>query len=95
MYVLDQRSSQTQLSSLQGQCNLKTTFDPIVLTHHNPSIMDLLLFRNMEDFVTWVDSSKIKQHVMNYNDEVRFCFVSSGSFQYLLHVQMCVPSVSH
>lgn len=24
----------------------------------------------MEDFVTWVDSSKIKQHVMNYNDEV-------------------------
>uniref|UniRef100_A0AAQ4NWI7 IMP U3 small nucleolar ribonucleoprotein 3 n=1 Tax=Gasterosteus aculeatus aculeatus TaxID=481459 RepID=A0AAQ4NWI7_GASAC len=25
--------------------------------------------RNMEDFVTWVDTSKIKQHVMNYNDE--------------------------
>lgn len=24
----------------------------------------------MEDFVTWVDSSKIRQHVMNYNDEV-------------------------
>ena len=24
----------------------------------------------MEDFVTWVDSSKIKQHVMNYNEEV-------------------------
>lgn len=28
-------------------------------------------YRNMEDFVTWVDSSKIKQHVMNYNEEVR------------------------
>lgn len=28
-----------------------------------------LVTRNMEDFVTWVDSSKIKQHVMNYNDE--------------------------
>ncbi|XP_059915695.1 U3 small nucleolar ribonucleoprotein protein IMP3 [Gadus macrocephalus] len=28
-----------------------------------------LITRNMEDFVTWVDSSKIKQHVMNYNDE--------------------------
>uniref|UniRef100_A0A7N6ABW3 Small ribosomal subunit protein uS4 N-terminal domain-containing protein n=1 Tax=Anabas testudineus TaxID=64144 RepID=A0A7N6ABW3_ANATE len=28
------------------------------------------LYSNMEDFVTWVDSSKIKQHVMNYNDEV-------------------------
>ncbi|GAA6080275.1 U3 small nucleolar ribonucleoprotein protein IMP3 [Tachysurus ichikawai] len=29
-----------------------------------------LVTRNMEDFVTWVDSSKIKQHVMNYNEEV-------------------------
>ncbi|KPP60639.1 U3 small nucleolar ribonucleoprotein IMP3-like [Scleropages formosus] len=28
-----------------------------------------LVTRNMEDFVTWVDSSKIKQHVMNYNAE--------------------------
>ncbi|XP_030630311.1 U3 small nucleolar ribonucleoprotein IMP3 [Chanos chanos] len=28
-----------------------------------------IVTRNMEDFVTWVDSSKIKQHVMNYNDE--------------------------
>lgn len=26
----------------------------------------------MEDFVTWVDSSKIKQHVLNYNEEVSF-----------------------
>ena len=26
--------------------------------------------RNMEDFVTWVDTSKIKRSVMNYNDEV-------------------------
>uniref|UniRef100_A0A674PLS1 IMP U3 small nucleolar ribonucleoprotein 3 n=1 Tax=Takifugu rubripes TaxID=31033 RepID=A0A674PLS1_TAKRU len=29
-------------------------------------------FRNMEDFVTWVDSSKIRQHVLNYNDEMEF-----------------------
>ncbi|PWA17415.1 hypothetical protein CCH79_00011226, partial [Gambusia affinis] len=28
-----------------------------------------LVTRNMEDFVTWVDLSKIKQHVLNYNDE--------------------------
>ncbi|KAM3933773.1 U3 small nucleolar ribonucleoprotein IMP3 [Leptodactylus fuscus] len=28
-----------------------------------------LVTRNMEDFITWVDSSKIKQHVMEYNDE--------------------------
>jgi len=27
-----------------------------------------LVPRNLEDYVTWVDSSKIKQHVMNYND---------------------------
>ena len=24
--------------------------------------------RNMEDFITWVDSSKIKRKVMKYND---------------------------
>lgn len=30
----------------------------------------ICLCRSMEDFVTWVDSSKIKQHVLNYNDEV-------------------------
>ncbi|KAJ8011266.1 hypothetical protein DPEC_G00056370 [Dallia pectoralis] len=28
-----------------------------------------LVTRNMEDFVTWVDSSKIKKHVMTYNEE--------------------------
>ncbi|CAI9581756.1 unnamed protein product [Staurois parvus] len=28
-----------------------------------------LVTRTMEDFVTWVDSSKIKKHVMNYNEE--------------------------
>ena len=26
------------------------------------------LFRNMEDFVTWVDSSKIKKNIMKYRD---------------------------
>jgi hypothetical protein len=25
-------------------------------------------FRNMEDFVTWVDSSKIKKNIMKYRD---------------------------
>ncbi|XP_053324624.1 U3 small nucleolar ribonucleoprotein protein IMP3 isoform X3 [Spea bombifrons] len=28
-----------------------------------------LVTRNMEDFVTWVDSSRIKKHVMEYNEE--------------------------
>ncbi|KAI8480657.1 Small subunit (SSU) processome component [Branchiostoma belcheri] len=27
-----------------------------------------LVTRNMEDFVTWVDTSKIRQHVMEYNE---------------------------
>jgi len=27
--------------------------------------------RHMEDFVTWVDTSKLKRTVMRYNDEVR------------------------
>lgn len=31
-----------------------------------------LVTRNMEDFVTWVDTSKLKRTVMSYNDEVRF-----------------------
>ena len=26
--------------------------------------------RNLEDFVTWVDSSKIKKHIMRYSDKV-------------------------
>lgn len=29
-----------------------------------------LVTRNMEDFVTWVDTSKIKQKVLQYNDRL-------------------------
>jgi len=29
-----------------------------------------LVTRNMEDFVTWVDTSKLKRHVLQYNDEL-------------------------
>ncbi|CED84123.1 alpha-l rna-binding motif-containing protein [Phaffia rhodozyma] len=29
-----------------------------------------MVTRNMEDFITWVDSSKIKRTVMTYNDEL-------------------------
>ncbi|KAH8147300.1 uncharacterized protein LAJ45_08778 [Morchella importuna] len=29
-----------------------------------------LVTRNMEDFITWVDSSKIKRNIMKYRDEV-------------------------
>lgn len=26
----------------------------------------------MEDFVTWTDTSKIRKHVLEYNEEVRY-----------------------
>eukprot|EP00126_Sphaerothecum_destruens_P005025 Sdes_comp18507_c0_seq1m8540 len=32
---------------------------------HDPAF---LVSRNMEDFITWVDTSKIKRHIMKYND---------------------------
>jgi U3 small nucleolar ribonucleoprotein protein IMP3 len=28
------------------------------------------LYRNMEDFVTWVDSSKIKRNILQYRDKL-------------------------
>ncbi|KAF3010593.1 Small subunit (SSU) processome component [Curvularia kusanoi] len=31
---------------------------------------NMLCFRNMEDFVTWVDSSKIKRNIMKYRDKL-------------------------
>lgn len=31
-----------------------------------------LVTRHMEDFVTWVDTSKLKRTIMSYNDEVGF-----------------------
>lgn len=41
-------------------------------------IMSLILVsRKMEDFVTWVDSSKIKHHIMKYNDKVCYALMSS------------------
>jgi singapore isolate B (sub-type 7) whole genome shotgun sequence assembly, scaffold_1 len=29
-----------------------------------------LVTRTMEDYVTWVDTSKIKKHIMKYNDKL-------------------------
>lgn len=33
-----------------------------------------LVSRTLEDFVTWVDSSKIRKHVMEYNNMVIECW---------------------
>lgn len=38
--------------------------------------MILIFCRNLEDFVTWVDTSAIKKHVLEYNNEVGTPFVS-------------------
>lgn len=35
-----------------------------------------LVTRTMEDFVTWVDTSKIKRKIMKYNDKV---IIQSGN----------------
>jgi len=33
-----------------------------------------MFYRNLEDFVTWIDTSAIKKHVLEYNNEVRIQF---------------------
>lgn len=38
--------------------------------------MILIFYRNLEDFVTWIDTSAIRKHILEYNDEVRNHFVS-------------------
>ena len=40
-----------------------------------------LVTRHMEDFVTWVDTSKLKRTVMAYNDEVCISFMFSMSYR--------------
>ena len=37
---------------------------------HGASERKLTTSRNMEDFVTWVDSSKIKRNIMKYRDKL-------------------------
>jgi len=31
--------------------------------------------RNMEDFITWTDTSSIRKQVLEYNELVRFVFI--------------------
>ena len=33
------------------------------------AIIDLYCLRSLEDFVTWKETSKIRQHILEYNDE--------------------------
>lgn len=70
----------------------------------------LLVTRTLEDFVTWVDSSKIKKHVLEYNGmvkkllmEIKSClyivFVSEGRFCFVIrnkHISIvkCIFNIS-
>lgn len=36
------------------------------------SLLVLMRLRHMEDFVTWVDTSKLKRTIMKYNDEASY-----------------------
>ena len=55
-----------------------------------------LVTRSMEDFVTWVDTSKIKRKVLQYNDKLddydlldQFkCIVHSIATMYSIHAQL-------
>lgn len=38
-----------------------------------------LVTRTMEDFVTWVDTSKIKRKIMKYNDKVILFYYLQGA----------------
>ncbi|MBN3287225.1 IMP3 protein, partial [Polyodon spathula] len=65
----------TIMVKLRMAQNLKTAITFIEQGHVRvgPEIITdpaFLVTRNTEDFVTWVDSSKIKQHVMEYNEQV-------------------------
>lgn len=42
-----------------------------------------LVTRNMEDFITWTDTSKIRAHVLEYNEEV--CIECSGMYRTMLY----------
>ena len=44
-----------------------------------------LVTRNMEDFVTWVDSSKIKRKILQHNEQVRRCHIREYSVLCLLN----------
>lgn len=47
-----------------------------------------LVSRTLEDFVTWVDSSAIRRHVMEYNNIVRnHIFCDFICFPYFLLIQ--------
>jgi U3 small nucleolar ribonucleoprotein protein IMP3 len=62
---------------LDVRVGIDTVTDPAFLvtrlaTKNTILSIALMMFnRTMEDFVTWVDTSKIKRKIMKYNDKVR------------------------
>lgn len=57
-----------------------------------------LVTRNMEDFITWVDSSKIKRKVMEYNDaldDYDAMFWENNSAEIYVPVSSVILSLPH
>lgn len=50
--------------------SLESWLNPDFLIGTGERLIHVCGGRNMEDFVTWVDSSKIKRTVLKYRDEV-------------------------
>lgn len=55
-----------------------------VYSHFGDLSQFLTACRHMEDFVTWVDTSKLKRTIMAYNDEVSI-FLSITSRLYMAY----------
>nr|CAG4645004.1 EOG090X0APJ [Leptodora kindtii] len=58
-------------SKMADSIKLATTFIEQGHVRVGPEVIKdpaFLVTRNMEDFVTWVDSSAIKKHIMEYNE---------------------------
>ena len=55
--------------------------DPAYLVPRYISQARVTYIRNLEDFVTWVDSSKIKRNIMKYSDKVPFLLHKFTKYQ--------------
>lgn len=51
-----------------------------------------LVTRTMEDFVTWVDTSKIKRKILKYNDKVKYRLALQSEYQGGANVDLFICS---
>lgn len=56
--------------SVAGGCAFRAAQGHVRVGPHPVTDPAYLVSRNMEDFVTWVDTSRIKRTIMRYNDKL-------------------------